>query len=87
MLDDECMLLHYYSLQDGAVLYVAKKGYSIAVIDEKNRELYLEIEKNTTFGEVKEIKMKSAPKEVVNMSLFYHIQNVNEYKKSTGLGC
>ena len=81
ILDDDYMPLHYCGLQDMAVLHVAKRGYSIVVVDEKNRELYLEIEKKTTFGEVKQKLMKFAPREVVNVSLFYHIQNVNEYKK------
>ena len=41
----------------------------------------MEIEKNATFGEVKEKLMKSAPREVVTMSLFYQIPNASEYKK------
>ena len=51
-LDAECMPIHYYGLQDMAVLHVAKMGSSIFVVDEKNRELYLEIEKNTKFHEI-----------------------------------
>ena len=78
VLDDDNMPLHFYGLQDDAQLQMVKKGYSIVVIDEKGRELYFEIEKNTTFAEVKEKLMKVLPRDVLNVSLFYCTRNNNK---------